>query len=252
MRTFLIALFVMLLMPVADARELKRVLLPVYTEWDRPIAGSRGTLWTTELWVRNNADTTFHVLYAINCTVPCAVPVPSGTTKRIDLGVISGYVGAMIRFSEDLAGQVHLSLGLRELSSGEYFAGYLPVVYDDDLFEEPVEFVRVALESTRRTTLRVYDPDGLSGEVLLQIWDGEDSLLVEQILPLRDFVPREMDGVLHPQVAQVNDLEELLPEGAEPDFLRLRLTPLTPGLKYWTFLSATDNVTQDVKVILPD
>jgi hypothetical protein len=50
----------------------------------------------------------------------------------------------------------------------------------------------------------------------------------------------------------VNDLEELLPGGAEPDFLRLRLTPLTPGLKYWTFLSATDNVTQDVKVILPD
>jgi hypothetical protein len=117
-----------------------------------------------------------------------------------------------------------------------------------------VEFVRVALEPTRRTTLRVYDPDGLNGEVLLQIWDGEGRLLVDQILPLwLDYqVAREGDWVLHPQVAQVNDLEEILPEGTEPDFLRLRLTPLTPGLKYWTFLSTTDKVTQDVKVILPD
>jgi hypothetical protein len=255
MRTFLIALFIMVLMPVTDASE-KRVLLPVWADWERPIAGSRGTLWTTELWVRNNADTTLHVLYEPVChfPVPCHWEVPAGATERIDLHLIFEYVGAMIRFSEDLADQVHLSLGLRELSSGEYFSGYLPVVYDDDLFEKPVEFVRVALEPTRRMTLRVYDPDALNGEVLLQIWDGEGSLVVEQILPLwfDSRVAREGDWVLHPQVAQVNDLEELLPEGAEPDFVRLRLTPLTPGLKYWTFLSATDNVTQDVKVILPD
>jgi hypothetical protein len=255
MRTFLIALFLMLLVSVAGATELRWVLLPVWADWDRPVAGSRGTLWTTELWVRNNADTTLWIQYSQYCFSPhCSYTVPPGTTARIDLHLIFGYVGAMIRFSENLADQVHLSLGLRELSSGEYFAGYLPVVYDEDLFEKPVEFVRVALEPARRTTLRVYDPEGLNGEVLLQVWDGEDRLLVDQILPLwlDNQVVREEDWVLHPQVAQVNDLEQILPEGTEPDFLRLRLTPLTPGLKYWAFLSTTDNVTQDVKVILPD
>lgn len=240
----------------ADDDVFEQILLPVYNI--EPIPGAFGSVWETELWVRNNSD---EDVRAMPCIPSCqgtgfggSFPATSTTRNPIP-GTVSG-LGAMMHIWVEESPNMAFSLRLFERSENTVRQGIeIPVVRESEFLSGTGELLAVPVGSDTRSMMRVYDPYGIEGAgVLVEVFPMDsDELLASRLIDLDELGPRDpsVEFLRRAQYGSVPSLQQAFGHVALPDQVRLRLTGIPSNLIFWAFVSVTDNETQYVTLITP-
>ena len=246
----------------------ERVLLPVVLDsGGRP--GAHGAVWTTDVHIRNESAAMVHIFefgcaffctcVAFECetrpTNPGQIYVPGSGTNTID----RRNVGRLIYVGRDNANDVPMNLRIRDVSrSATNFGTEVPVVREADLhIDTPIRLLGVPIEPLFRQHLRVYgisSPSG-TGVLRVRVFDRDsDVVLGERELLLTPGIgkniARDDELVGYPSYDEVSDLRVLVPVGFVGR-VRVEVSSLTSGLKYWAMVSVTNNETQHVTLVTP-
>ena len=274
MRRLLLALVTLATVEAAaqDLSGFEKVLLPV--EPFVPITGAAGTEFTTrrDAWAPapfryyfgGNAIQTFDPIRLI----PAPIVTPSQPRSEI---------GRLLYIEKSAVDGVSMQLQLQSRPAGEpaHLARVdtVPVVRERDFRTGTIAFARVpfpyvyltdgvAREASAqyRHALRIYDVD-LRGDAAVRIrvfWTnvgGGGALVKDAIVPLDR---RNGSDPSFPYYAVV-DLDTFF-SSCNPFSLhtpclgmdtRIELQPTTPGIRYWAFVSLTNNFTQEVTIFAP-
>ena len=231
-------------------------LIPVVVRSGEVVGGAYGSQWATEIWIHNESEVTLTALQRGLLECPggfaCLPVYARGETSRAlpvvsheaDRGVVLG------GFLTGIAEKVTLSARLLELSRRAQPNGIeIPIVWENEYLIRPVTLPAIPNDDQTRVALRVYDPRWLPGSsVRIELLTLSGQLIGSTTLrPGDNIVSRA-----HPGYQGINDLAALFPELHEHQRFDIRVTPLTPGMEYWTFVSVTDRATQHVLLITPD
>lgn len=247
------------------------VLIPILLGPEgRPLPGLDGSLWLSELWVRNRSAYPVELFTGgyPSCNLLCS-PCCLGTTrfpslvaesfKRLDAnnfaGVIPGYLYYVQRGG---AGALTFSLRIRDVShSSENLGTEIPVV-SEEKFAGEIDLLNVPVEAGSRAALRVYGMTERAGVVTLRIFSMSDGRLMDE----RPFilgaatVGNSQDDLLHDMPRQASygviyDLRAAFP-ALPPGRYRLNVAANpSVGGRYWAFASVTNNVTQLFTTVTP-
>lgn len=227
------------------------ILLPVVVEGMR---GKFGSVWTSELRLRNNGPGDVTIFYArCSVSVPClpSFVLSAGQTIDPPLQRHTGSIGLMVYAPRvaDLALNLRIADRSRVPSS---LGTEIPVVRD--FFTSRVVLVNIPLDEQSRTALRIYDPDRRDG-VAFRVRILEESTSES----LADIVVRTETGDTPvsaapetPGVAELYDLRNRLQDQIGlPGTVVILIEPLTLDTRFWAFASVTNNATQEVTIISP-
>ena len=222
-----------------DSSIFERVLVPVLVN---NVPGAFGTLWSTELWYRNNSTRGVMI-------VPLAVSdfVPTiGRTEILPIGNFPIYAPGQILFvSRDGGDEVQFDLRLfNRADPRSKWGTKIPVVRERE-FRNVVNLINVPTNKEFRSALRVYGlrEDAPMGEtVLVRIYSYDERLLASAEMRL--------DGV--PWYASISSLADTFPEIRQTERVRVQIESPTGNVKLWAFVSVTSNTTQDVSLVTPD
>jgi hypothetical protein len=204
-------------------------------------AGAFGTLWNTDIQLRNENDYALAIwpLSAFNrCVIfECNMLIDPHSTRTTVTNIPGGLV---VFIPRQAMPKIHFGLLVRDLSrQAEALGTEVPVVREKDFFDRPLELLNVPTDPRFRVTLRVYELGPTAGLSLVIRPLATDEVLVStNIFPVG--------------FAQVADLVVTYPQLAGKGPLRITLTPLFPaGPTLWGFVSVTNNETQHVTTISP-
>lgn len=257
-----------------DSAGYERILIPVLAPDARP--GAFNSMWRTELSVRNESDLPAQVFQA-ECSFFCTcVWITCGTHEVAPRSPVIGLpdryptpaenVGAFIYVNRARADELAIQLRLRDVSRPDQSWGTeIPVVRDRDMRLGPTYLLDVPLNDGFRQHLRVYGASSPSGTGVVRVRifpENGNTLLAERVLTLlqgrievapnarRPPIPSDDEFPQVPANAELASLRDVVPAGTTGP-VRLEITSLTPGLKYWAMISVTNNTTQQVTLITP-
>lgn len=246
-----------------DLDQFEKVFVPAVITPGPAITGVNGSLFASavygvsatpvRVWTGNDVET-------IQDARPFAFP---GTSRS----------GRLLYVERANASAISLNAVLSSSAAGgeSWYDATLPVVRETDVRTETTAILgvgsryiyvtgsdgvsRSAIEQTRHH-LRVYDIDARgNAQVRVRRYDQNvgGSFLIEELVLTLD--RREGDDPTYPSFAEI-----LVPELCHP-FSRhtpcaggtqwIEIAPLTPGLRFFPIVSATDNVTQQVSLSWP-
>jgi len=228
----------------AQQSDFVRILLPI-TSADTP--GSFGSLWTTEIWFRNDSTTPTSIFPLIGgdqgltrgVTLPLSIDRPPA-------GAPPGQFVYILKAAEaDFRFQVRVRDLSRQRGS---FGVEIPVAHDDDFIDHPLSLIQVPTSARFRAMVRIYDAGaGGAGTVHVAAVDEK----TEQVLAATDLsLPTTGFPLYSPGYAQLGPLTASLPGIAAAERIRIELTP-SSGARIWAFISITDNETQEITTITP-
>jgi hypothetical protein len=231
--------------------DMERLLVPICIAKE----GRFGASWGCEMWVRNSAD----VPVVFSKGRP-HISLPSGGLAQIEAHATQFYYeaprGAIYNVEKAHADQVHVSLRIADQNRRPVNQGTeIPVVREKDWLSKPVDLLDIPTDPAVRQTLRVYDPEATGmASVRVTVYpfyyvDVEP--LAEVVIALRG--GEILSGQWHrlPDYAEIPDLVAAFPQIATEERLRVTVEPLTPGMRFWAFITITDNATQQVTVVSP-
>lgn len=240
----------------------ERLLIPVTLS--QPLPGAYGSLWSTELVARNMGSTAVQVRHiAPLCNFPCApeAEVPPNETVVLLPGIIGTDRNAAI-IEASPANDLAFHLRVQDLSrQAETWGTEVPVVREHELRTSTLALVNVPVGEGFRNTLRIYEIDGTpDAEVLVRLYGirpgpvgmfvspRPDQLLGERRLRLVPPLPFQRER--SPAYLELGDLGQIAPLGASERVV-VQIEPVSPGMRFWAFVSVTNNTTQHVTVITP-
>lgn len=240
---------------VPEPPPLEYVLVPVKGAVDGPF----GARWIGELVTANRASR--DVVFGSGspyCVFTGCGPfhIISGDSVRRDAGgrKAGPNLGEIWFVERAYAGFVHFSLRAREERTPSWGTS-IPVIREHEFFSEAIELLNIPTDARFRQNLRVYDPlatDAASVRlVVLSSEAGASQVIGETLLQLRDGA-KDGPYPYRPSFASIPNLAEFFPQVRSVPTVRLRLEPLTPGLRYWAFVSVTENSTNHVTAITPE
>jgi hypothetical protein len=234
--------------------DFERVLLPVLTG---PTAGAHGSLWTTEVWVHNSGEVPVPMLYQECWVSACALyfHVPPSTTQRPPIGTLGPdeRPGMLLWIPKEHSSAISFSLRAQDLSrQSQTWGTEIPVVREAEFLTSTAQLLNVPITDEFRQTLRIYEVESRShAEFIVRVYEQESNLLLgERTLLTRGFgdpdwgIPRRPGSV----GAGLLDLFAL-PQSVTR--VRVEVTPVTTGIRFWAFISVTNNETQHVTTITP-
>lgn len=219
-----------------------RVLLPVFI---RTTPGAFSSQFISRFTMLNKGDAPLDVFgVSFPCFIECPAPETMATTINKDDAVTNvvqtGRPGTFLYVPKGRGDDFTGTLRVQDLSrQAETWGTEIPIVRDRDFTTGATNLLDVPLHEGFRETLRVYAPtDGL---LRVRVFETADSpgLLSEQIVPLRP-----PQGIHDPGYGELG----LYIAG---NVGRIEIEPLTPGLRYWAFVSITNNETQHITTITP-
>ncbi len=228
----------------------ERFLLPILIE---PTSGAHGSVWQSSFLLFNGSDVPLD-FYPGDCTLPVcpSVPIPSWEvypppTVYAAPGESSGRLFYVRR---DSAADVSFALRVKDIQAQARAEGTeVPVVRESDLKTGKTQLLDVPVDGNSRATLRMYEPDASgTGVVRVAVYSQDDATLLAHA----DFVlavGAVADPPVEPGYARITDLAATFPELAGHDRVRVQLEPLSPGLRYWAFVTVANNETQFVTTI---
>jgi hypothetical protein len=234
--------------------DVERMLVPILPPNGLP--GRFGAFWVGELWVRNSA--TVPVVFAHggpfrNLPDGGLIQIPPEVTERSPTGALRGGIYLVEKLHRD---EVHLSLRIADVNRRPVSMGTeIPIVREEDWLARPVELLDVPTDFSVRQTLRVYDPDA-SQQVSVRMTIHpltENETIAEAVIEPRGGSVRNPTHPWYdqPDYAEISDLVAAFPQIVAYPRVRIRLEPMGPGMRYWAFVTITDNMTQHVSVITP-
>lgn len=263
MRALVVPLLLLVTTTATAQQYRARVLLPIYLE--QPVNGAFGSRWVSEFAVRNNSSAGSVLIE------PCSLP-PDGaclTVLNADENLNPGETqtalpgryldhhpggpGKILYFpaiSEPAGDPNELSFHLRisDTSRAGLNAGTtIPVIREHELLTATTRLVGVPVDTRFRTTLRIYELDRDESDFAIRVYDQKTgSLISEQRAHLAARDP-ELKPRFEPAYVEIGNLP--LPSTGP---VQIEVQPLTGGVKFWTFLSITNDETQHVTLVVPD
>ncbi len=254
----------------------ERVLVPITVS--APLPGAYGSVWTTALTVRNDSDEAVVVT-----TTPVALcgecpPVPPRTTFNFPLVVPDQNLGAFVYVGSPGFGKVTFMLRVQDVSrQAQTWGTQIPVVRERNVYTGKLQLLDIPVDSHSRSALRVYDFDppapAAPRAVRLRIYDMcgigpidshcSNDPLVDSVLTLATTPESSEAYPDHPAGAMIGNLIDAFPQLASvpptvlpsgkfrPASVRIDIDAFSPGLRFWAFVSATNNETQHVTTIAP-
>jgi hypothetical protein len=222
-----------------DSNVYERVLVPISVG---NVPGAFGSLWSTELWYRNNSDKPVAIF-------PLAVADPVPTIKRTEPLPVGNFPasapGTLLYVSRDGGDQVQFDLRLFNRADPKSAWGTkLPVVRERE-FAGSASLINVPTGADFRSALRVYGlPDStLIGETVdVKLYSNDEKLLASAELTF--------DG--WPRYAAILSLADAFPEARPAERVRVVVEARNAQIKIWAFVSVTSNATQTVTVVTPE
>jgi hypothetical protein len=240
--------------------ELDRILLPVVTR--SAVQGAYGSRWETVITIRNASDrSTF--LFPPDCPTStperfCAQGVgtefPAGAVKRVDLQVTSGPISpVLLNVTKSLAHQIFVQLRVRDITrQSESFGTEIPVIRVSDMKIAAGEILDIPRDSRFRLTFRLYaDKVDQESELVVRFINQATNEKCEMrfsIPPLPSEIPLGEPVVTPPLYREISDFDSY-PELRKAEMIRIEIEPQTPGLRYWAFVSVTNNETQQITTL---
>ena len=222
----------------------------------QPIPGAVGTTWQTELWVYNGSNSPINIRGCLNLAIPSlcqGIPLhPVGVTEKAFSYETVDQDSTFRSFIFDLfPSQMNVVVKSRlyELSRHTQPAGIeLPVIREDRFFRTASRFIGINGTAAFRAALRIYDARARANDAFrVEFFRSDGSLILDsvQVLsPGSEFV--------RPSSAAILDLAQAFPQLTGVDRYDIRVTPISPGIDYWAFVSITDQETQQVLLVTAD
>ena len=236
--------------------EFERVLVPIVL-LSFGIPGAYGSLWTTEIVGRNDADVPVVVQgwqHPSSCGgIPeCPnyeVPAHASFTVYGGGSLDGAYPGLFQFVSKPGNERVSFNLRVFDISRQSLTWGTeIPVVRERDVRTGTVALLNVPTDSRFRTMLRVYDFDGALNHTVLVRFYADQDVLAETRLTLSHL--GEVTGEI-PGYAQIGNFTDTFPQLSAFPRLRVEITPISEGVRFWAFISVTNNETQHITTITP-
>ena len=238
----------------------ERILLPIYLEVPTP--GSNGSIWQTQLWLRNNSANNLTLAPWLCPLGALCIPQfpltrtlqPHETLIGLPRVLVPNNVARLIYVNS--AGAADLSAGLRlnETSRSAVDAGTeIPVVRDAALRKTAIHLHGVPRDTNFRAMLRVYElgvDDARFHVSVFEEGSGIDAGSLLDEFELRAIAPETGSFRMHPAYAE-SALTLSTPPASRPPTVRVDVEPLTTGSRYWAFVSITNNDTQRVTLVTP-
>lgn len=236
----------------------ERVLFPLAVAGP-PIPGAQGSQWVVEAFGRNDASEPVDVTQQVFGTCGQCPPKPSASTFQSPVISNDPNTGGFVYIGAPGAdGKVTFTLRTQDVSrQAQTWGTTIPVVRERDVRTAKITLLNFPVTAAFRNTLRVYDFDYPTNRVVrLRVYplSSNDALVDTQITLL---APNVANGPelypLWPGRALLTDLASTFPAlSALTTPARIELDPVTPGLRFWAFLSTTNNETQHVTVTFPN
>ena len=245
-----------------NLQDFERVLFPAWVP--APIAGAAGSRWTADATIHNPGPDAVQVYPIVVASGRGIGTMQPGTSWSMSfshdsfLGIGEGsqddIPGRIAYVQRDHAGALVYSDRIPDAS--------LPVVRERDLHTTTLSLSEVPLDPRVRLMLRVYDPfqtpDAQVRVRFWSIWQATNTgvsaftsqppqLLGERTLTLKTRPPSGDEPSVEPGYAQLAIDRSML--ASAPNVIAVDVEPLTPGLRFWAFITATDNATQHVTTI---
>jgi IPT/TIG domain-containing protein len=224
----------------ADAFD--RLLLPVFV----PVTpGAFNSQFISRFTMLNKGAKPLDVFgAAFPCFILCPAPETLVATMNGDDPIANllqtGHPGTFLFVPKGRENDFAGTLRVQDLSrQSQTWGTELPIVHDRDFTDGAMSLLDVPLKAGFRGTLRVYSTTG--GLVRVRIYETEDShdLINETVMPLR--APRDVHDPAYGELG-------LYLTG---NVGRVDIEPLSPGLRFWAFVSVTNNETQHITTITP-
>jgi len=225
------------------AEAFDRLLLPVFV----PVTpGAFDSQFISRFTMLNKSAKPLDVYgAAFPCFIVCPAPETLVTTMSAEDPVTNllqtGHPGTFLFVPKGREADFAGTLRVQDLSrQSQTWGTEVPIVRDRDFTDTNMSLLDVPLQAGFRETLRVYSTTG--GLVRVRVFETDESkkgLLSEIVVPLR--TPRDAHDPAYGEIG-------LYLAG---NVGRIDIEPLTPGLRYWAFVSVTNNETQHITTITP-
>lgn len=240
-----------------------RILLPLVVQ--QPIPGAFGSEWVTRIGILNTSDREVLIeAYEQDCEVICTYRLtPPRVTFYPDLVVPESTIPAsFLRTNAEDLPFIDVELHAQDLSRQSLTWGTeIPAVPETEALTGTLALGDIPIDERFRSLLRVYDFEHENGNsrVAYRVYQVRTDLKV----PLADLASLPPDELLASGelILQIDPMYELpgytqlsideLAGVAGNERVRIELEPLTPGLRYWAFVSVTNNETQHITTITP-
>lgn len=236
--------------------EFERILVPVFTVY--PLAGARGSLWQTDLWIRNNGPEPVRI-YGYDywgCSMtPCPL-LPGAPPARPFAASRPVAVSRFLMVERARAGQVSINLRVVSLSSRDVSEGTeIPTPREWEFRAGVTALMNVPTASSFRRVLRIYSGDAdRGGEVVVRVRGANPAWRNPDFGAGRDPLLGETSVFLSPGRFEPPSTEMTqLPGIDSPQYERVTvlIEPVSPDLRIWAFLSLVHNETQQLTVVSP-
>ena len=226
-----------------DRSIFERVLFPLLTE----VPGLNNSLWRTEATISNPlpayVENYNEILPFLCIDYPCGERLAPGELVKFEGGDYPAGVALLAPWAES----AKLSFGLRGRDVSRAAAGYgteIPVVRESEMFHEAMTMLEVPLQAGYRSKLRIYAFDshyqGGSGAVV-RIFRADGTFMTRSVEMDRDCTGRECHAT--PWYGELD-----LPS----DLGRADVYVKVDAELAWSFISVTNNATQQVTLVTPD
>ena len=167
--------------PGSTREPFDRYLVPIVPTFE-PVPGAYGSLWMTELYVRNESDSAMDLWRASEfCGIECPPFTAHSTEQRAFTGEAN--VGTFIYVGASSRNRSTFQLSVRDISRAETTWGAsIPVVPEWQAYPRKLQLLNVPTDPAFRVALRIYDfdPDlGSERSVRLRIFPigGNDAIV---------------------------------------------------------------------------
>lgn len=235
----------------------ERLLLPIYL--DGRVAGANGSVWETKFWIRNNGPTAVSLAPWV-CPQGQACPAVFPLTRPLQPGESLHSLPAFFRpptanrsrvlhVTRDRAETLSTGLRIYDTSRDTLDAGAeIPVVRERDLHTTGATLHGIPVSDRFRILLRVYDMEQSEARFSVRVFEETEGLSAEPIHLFEMTATTNETGEIRSQAAYA---ESPALTNISARSLRVVVEPLTPGSRFWTFASVTNNDTQRVTLITP-
>jgi hypothetical protein len=260
----LVVLLLVAQLPVhADApplAELERLLVPIATE---PLHGAFGSLWESDLWLVTTSDNLFiGPLVDRNCVQPgCGpppppLPVPFEAVRPSTYRTRNGEPpGILLYVSRDSADDAVFNLRVGDTNRRLVSSGVsIPIIRERDLKSGSAQLLNIVVHEHMRLRLRVYDPfKSGAARFRVRVFESEveDVLQDEFNVELIDPASQVFPAWPYPLQPDSTELDVDVSGYADGTILRIEIVPLTANVRFWTFATVTNNLTNEVTIVTP-
>jgi hypothetical protein len=237
--------------PLAQETCLEHVLVPIRAN---QVPGAHGSLWHSSLTITNHSETTVTVAGIDSCGLGLcmdpSLPPDATATPRF-------YHEYITMACEDVA-KLDISLRVRDLSRAlDTWGTSIPVVYERDVHRGGVISITDIPNSPEfRSLLRIYAVErGTREQVHVTFFavpqnrEPEDAVSDEPLMEFEVMLePQPLRPFTTPGLAEIP--LQTIPELQDADVVRVEIVG-RDGVGFWAMVSATNNHTQHVTMLLP-